>query len=320
VVASTAAIPRDINPVFNATLVLTGLPGEHRLELRLKDIGMMVQEHFGGRLGPMIIAMCSLPTGEDISGFVDLVPVREVAGNGVPVLQLMARFREVGGLLGNTAALVEHWSASGPLPEPEAEAMHAELSSGVPGPSREQALTSMAPDMVAVQAREGQQRSSGVQAPLCSGGLAARFAISEAVFDFPRRVMKKLLHLQHFGERGPFIAAPLLTYDVLGCGYEVVEDTYCYFWEGMEERCLPPELDVVLEQFSRFAQTEAATSCSGVPAILRFLKATKEPAHHCSRCHKSFVVSSSRSLSLSLSRASQLCSSCGHSRQAVMLL
>ena len=104
--ASTAAVPRDINPVFNSTLVLAGLPGGHRLELRLKDIGMMIQEHFGGRLGPMIIATCSLATGEDIAGYVDLVPVREVAGNGVPVLQLTARFREVGGLLGNTAALV----------------------------------------------------------------------------------------------------------------------------------------------------------------------------------------------------------------------
>ena len=44
VIGTTDSIPREINPSFEATLVLVDLPDDARVELRIKDVGLMVQD------------------------------------------------------------------------------------------------------------------------------------------------------------------------------------------------------------------------------------------------------------------------------------
>ena len=111
--ASTEPVSREINPLIKGRLVLCDIAEDQRMELRVKDIGLMTSEHFGGRLGPMIVAKCSFPVGEDVSGWLELVPAVEVPRNGPPLVQLTARFRRVGALLGNTSALVEVFDQPG---------------------------------------------------------------------------------------------------------------------------------------------------------------------------------------------------------------
>ena len=71
--ASTEPAPREINAVINGTLVLGDVQEGQRLELRVKDVGIMVEQHFGGRFGPMIVATCTFPM-QDVSGYLELLP------------------------------------------------------------------------------------------------------------------------------------------------------------------------------------------------------------------------------------------------------
>ena len=82
--------------------------------------------------------------------------------------------------------------------------------------------------------------------------------------------------MQATGERGPFVSAPFLSYDVLGCGYDPVADTYMQYWEPIADDAMPPALDVVMKQFNNHVTSDMGF---GVPVIRRFLAATKEPSH-----------------------------------------
>ncbi len=282
--AASDPVAREINPVFNSTLVVPDVLGGQRLELRVKDIGIMTEQHFGGRLGPVVIARCTFPVGEDINGFLELVPVREVPRNGAPLVQLTARFREIGALAGNTSALVEVWEQP--------------LGSGVPALGQGSQPTAPLPE----QAMRGadvepaaEKEPEPLAAPASSSSAPFRgsgvFAVAPGVFDLPLPILKTLENMQATGERGPLVSAPFLSYDVLGCGYDPLGDTYGQYWAPIADDCMPPALDVVMEQFKKHVlplrdacggsgvSVIKGDACggSGVSVINRFLTDTKEP-------------------------------------------
>ena len=276
--ASTEPVAREINPVIKSTLVLSDIQEGQRLELRVKDIGILTEQHFGGRLGPMAVAKCTFPAGEDVSGFLELVPAMEVPRNGPPLVELTARFRQVGALLGNTSALVEVFEPGYGVPEPGSgvpEPGYGVLGSTsvepqAPQPLPEQAMRGAADVELAAEKEPDRPvpkswfRGSGV------------FAIAPCVLDIRPPILKTLENMQATGERGPFVSAPFLSYDVLGCGYDPVADTYMQYWEPIADDAMPPALDVVMKQFNDHVTGDMG---SGVPAIRRFLAATKEPSH-----------------------------------------
>ena len=86
----SAAVPKDVNPIFNFMAVLTVVDAEDRITIGVKDIGVWSSERLGGRLGPQHIAETTLAVGLDFTGFVELKPAKEIAGNGPPVVELVA--------------------------------------------------------------------------------------------------------------------------------------------------------------------------------------------------------------------------------------
>ena len=276
--ASTEPVAREINPVIKSTLVLSDIQEGQRLELRVKDIGILTEEHFGGRLGPMAVAKCTFPAGEDVSGFLELVPAMEVPRNGPPLVELTARFYQVGALLGNTSALVEVFEPGYGVPEP---------GSGVPEPGYG-VLGSTSVEPQAPQALPEQALRGAVDVELAAEKKPDRpvpnswfrgsgvFAIALCVLDIWPPILKTLANMQATGERGPFVSAPFLSYDVLGCGYDPVADTYMQYWEPIADDAMPPALDVVMKQFNDHVTSDMGF---GVPVIRRFLAATKEPSH-----------------------------------------
>ena len=274
--ASTEPVAREINPVIKSTLVLSDIQEGQRLELRVKDIGILTEEHFGGRFGPMAVARCTFPAGEDVSGFLELVPAMEVPRNGPPLVELTARFRQVGALLGNTSALVEVFEPGYGVPEP---------GSGVPEPGYgvlgSTSVEPTAPQPLPEQAMRGAadvELAAEPDRPVPKSWFRGSgvFAIAPCVLDIRPPILKTLENMQATGERGPFVSAPFLSYDVLGCGYDPVADTYMQYWEPIADDAMPPALDVVMKQFNDHVTGDMG---SGVPAIRRFLAATKEPSH-----------------------------------------
>ena len=88
---STAFVPRVLNPIFNATLVFESLSEEGRLQIVLRDTGLLHEAHVGG-FGPRVIATTSLPMA-DFAGWIELTPMSDIPNNGGPVMLLDMKVR-----------------------------------------------------------------------------------------------------------------------------------------------------------------------------------------------------------------------------------
>ena len=106
---STPEVPRDINPVFKYTFVMSMLRRGDVLRLTMRDTGLLTGTYLYGALGPRIVATATLKAGDGFDGYLEMVPSKE--GVGEPVLKLITRFPQYEDLarppVGSTAALVE---------------------------------------------------------------------------------------------------------------------------------------------------------------------------------------------------------------------
>ena len=106
---STPAVPRDINPVFKYTFVMSMLRRGDVLRLTMRDTGLFASEHLGGALGPKTVATATLKAGDGFDGYLEMVPSKE--GVGEPVLRVIARFPQYEDParppVGSTAAVLE---------------------------------------------------------------------------------------------------------------------------------------------------------------------------------------------------------------------
>ena len=108
-------VPRDINVVFNSSLVIAANCVDERLNIDLKDVAV-VQESSAFGFGPRLVARVTVPL-RDFDGWVDLVPAAEVGMCAPPVLQIAVRVLIPGGggvpAIGNTNALKQVYGSLG---------------------------------------------------------------------------------------------------------------------------------------------------------------------------------------------------------------
>ena len=85
-------VGRNVNPIFNATLIVEDLAIHDRLRFVVRDIGLLHEVHAGG-FGPRNVASGSVPA-EDFEGWLELTPEAHVPDNGGPLMLLEVRIRE----------------------------------------------------------------------------------------------------------------------------------------------------------------------------------------------------------------------------------
>ena len=90
----TKPVGRNVNPIFNATLIVEDLAIHDRLRFVVRDIGLLQEVHAGG-FGPRNVASGSVPAEEDFKGWLELTPEAHVPdNNGGPLMLLEVRIRE----------------------------------------------------------------------------------------------------------------------------------------------------------------------------------------------------------------------------------
>jgi hypothetical protein len=294
----TKQTPRDINPIWNSAIVLGGLSEHDRIFFQVKDFGMLSAPALGGMLGPRPIASTSMRVGENYSGYVELEPAQDVAGNGVPLLQVSVRFSCLSSMTqaaGNTGIFTEVFGhrclgfEEFDIPKPSAP----------PGqPEDEPGRTDGEPTKVSTI--EGSQGSGGQGETGGRQGLAVLypssvFYIDPAVYEFSpqRQWIQRLTDLADKGMTHPFPSSPGRNFNVLAAGWDKTTATYeeGSLWQS-DSDSMSTELDEVQVQFEKFATTGQEKNhphwCPDVRVLSEFLQKTKDS---CDKLFAWFVCS-----------------------------
>jgi len=89
---TTKPVPRTVNPLFHAMVIVEDMADQDRLQFTVRDIGLLQESHMGG-FGPRDIASISVPL-QDFAGWLELTPLQEVPGNGGPVMLVDIKVRK----------------------------------------------------------------------------------------------------------------------------------------------------------------------------------------------------------------------------------
>lgn len=89
---STRLIPRQVNPIWNAQVMVQGLQKFDRLQFMIKDVGLLQESHALG-FGPRVVASRSVPVDQgDYNGWLELDPSDDIQHNGQPLLAVEIKF------------------------------------------------------------------------------------------------------------------------------------------------------------------------------------------------------------------------------------
>jgi hypothetical protein len=90
----STAVTRDVNPIFNCSVVLTNTAKSDPIRIAMIDYGVFQSNHVGG-LGPFEVCSTTIGTESDFDGFLVLAPARQVKDQGCPVVQMSCRLPEI---------------------------------------------------------------------------------------------------------------------------------------------------------------------------------------------------------------------------------
>ena len=289
---STVPVRRDVNPLINAMLIMEGMEENDRLEIRIKDFGMFAETHALGMVGPQVLASGHLLVGQDFEGYMELKPLKWLALNGPPVLQLKVRWAKLGdatGLpsLGSTSLLVNAWQAMATQPQSqpgigvpvtagsgvpvasapglqvggERSGVPVGVGSGVPEcfdiSSEPAGSGNRTPDPSVLGDGGAGDDAAGFGVPVSQrGSTSSVFHIEDAVFNFckPNDCLRQINAMQFKGGSVyPFPVTPACNYAALGAGFDVDAGEHMALWGPVGDRDMPQGLDEVHDVMERFA-------------------------------------------------------------------
>ena len=298
--------------MINAMLILEDMAGDDQLEVRVKDFGMFTGSHAMGLVGPQVIAVTRVPVNQEVDGYVELKPMKWLALNGPPVIQMKIRWALIGepGSLpgpGSTGVLVNAWQAitvntlpsapsvspSAPVDDgsgvnlesiPEEVAMGdntdvttspADMAGGGIGPG------SGVPEEMKKQEGSGVPEENKKQGT--GGSSSSVFYIDPVVFEFskPNDALRSLVAMQEKGGSVyPFPASVSkgMNYHCLAASFDPETGEHATLWGPVREEDLPTGLFEVHDAMETFAVSGQANPhwCSGVLVLLSWLKALKD--------------------------------------------
>ena len=86
----TPALARDVNPIWNHTVIVEKITMSDAIKFTVRDVGM-VSTAFA-HLGPVDVCCCSYALSRgDFEGFLEMIPSHAVRNNGWPVLEVSIR-------------------------------------------------------------------------------------------------------------------------------------------------------------------------------------------------------------------------------------
>jgi hypothetical protein len=251
-------VHRDINPVWRASVVIEDIELSDKLKFTIVDSGLLSESHFGGLMGPKLVASAIMNVGQNFDGLLEMTPVHGVEGNLGPALRVSANFMLAGKIPaeGNTSVLASMFGHEtlGEASAPEFERLPAEV---LVTPRTDQALRDPAAEVARLSADvpDGPDsatfgrsdvmpaaadsatfgRSDVMPAAAATAGSSSsampsvnsRFYIDPGVFTFSpkRQTLRKLFEMQKTATKWPFPAEPVRNYNVLACGFD--RDTIC---------------------------------------------------------------------------------------------
>ena len=86
----TPAVARDVNPIWNHTVIVEKITMSDAIKFTVRDVGM-VSTAFA-HLGPVDVCSCSFALSRgDFEGYLEMVPSQDVRQNGWPILEVSIR-------------------------------------------------------------------------------------------------------------------------------------------------------------------------------------------------------------------------------------
>ena len=283
----TVPVKRDVNPTINALCILNDMEETDVLKVLVKDIGMFSEVQALGMVGPQVIASTTIRVKQEVDGYLELTPIKWLALNGPPVIQLKVKWSKIGDGLptpGATTDLVNAWQAYASAPRREQIGENTDVTtdqwcSGVPATAGDPALAGC----LGVPATSGAEcsgvpASSGdpAPAPTMWGNSSSVFHVDQAVFDLakPNDFLRTLLRMQEMGGTVHPFNANGRDYSCMGAAFDIDNGQHTTLWGPLQDNHLPAGLEDVHEAMEKFAVKGQANAhwCSGVLVLLAWLK------------------------------------------------
>ena len=272
---STRMVPRDVNPVWASVVVLESISSDDIVQFVIKDIAVFKEAHFGGGVGPKVLASGTAPVGT-WKGYLEIVPSMEIQGSSSPLLEVELKVVTVVGApvhsaFASQAALQAFQHAPSAPKQEDVE--------GVAGDAGVGGVTGDAGDAGDGGRGEADPVPGAEEVPVMQGGsTVSPWHIDDDTFTFAKSGMiyHQLELMQEKQRNVPFASAPFRNYNVLGAGFDkkMMGWPKEHLWEGMPETCVPADTKAVLRNLTSVNSPSVNESLKsfGVTVIMKWLE------------------------------------------------